>query len=129
MLLANSFGSFIFLDENIANKSCMDITRIMVRVPTNFKLMENMNVMVEGVEFRLVIREDSMGSLCIYRFSADEKHTESEGSTSKESWAEFGGETKGEEYGKGDVVLSNGITLRFLIKENIGLHDRERTKM
>ncbi|XP_058726434.1 uncharacterized protein LOC131597779 [Vicia villosa] len=36
--LANSIGSFVCIDENTANKACMDIARVMMRVRESFNL-------------------------------------------------------------------------------------------
>lgn len=69
--LANSMGSFICLDESSANKSCMDIARIMVRVPANFLLMKDMKVTIYGVEFRFMFREDLYGPVRIARNSLE----------------------------------------------------------
>lgn len=72
MNLASSFGTFICLNENSANRSCMDITRIMVRVPSNFNMIENIKYEINGTEFQLIIREDSMGPLRISKKAKDD---------------------------------------------------------
>lgn len=61
--LANSLGSFICLDEYTTLKSCLDIARIMIRVPMLFALKESMKVEVDRKVFNLVIREDSFGHM------------------------------------------------------------------
>lgn len=58
---ANRLGSYVCLDENTQKGSCKDIARIMIRVPIDFKLKENMKVVIDEVTFFLVLREDSYG--------------------------------------------------------------------
>lgn len=63
--IANLLGTFVCLDENTTNKSCMDIARFMVRVKDSFILPEVLKAVIEVKDFVMVLREDSFGPLRI----------------------------------------------------------------
>lgn len=70
-MLANSIGSFFFLDDNTSNKACLDISRVMVRVSSSFKLVERLKVEIDGMDFWLTLKEDSWGPLRLSSTSSD----------------------------------------------------------
>ncbi|XP_058759400.1 uncharacterized protein LOC131632679 [Vicia villosa] len=63
--IANFLGDYICVDDNTSAASNLDIARIMVRVPFNFVLKEQMVVSFDGENFSLVLREDTYGPVRI----------------------------------------------------------------
>ncbi|XP_058774299.1 uncharacterized protein LOC131648567 [Vicia villosa] len=59
--IANLLGNFVCVDENTSAAANLDIARVMVRVPFNFVLKEQLVVSVDGEIFSLVLREDTYG--------------------------------------------------------------------
>ncbi|XP_058741851.1 uncharacterized protein LOC131614255 [Vicia villosa] len=110
--LANTFGSFICLDENTANKTCLDIARVMVRVSATFILAESLKVEVDGVEFRLSFREDSWGPLRLSRTTNDAKSIQTDESSSEDYALGFGGELEEVKFFKTNTVLSDGFSTK-----------------
>lgn len=45
--LANFLGSFVCIDENTANGTCMDIARVMMKIPVGFSLRDNLKVGID----------------------------------------------------------------------------------
>lgn len=87
VMLANSIGSFICIDENTANIACLDIARVMVRVPFSFNLLDGYLVEIYSKDFWLILREDTWGPLCISPMEAIKKRIQSEDSRSDSSRA------------------------------------------
>lgn len=110
VFLVNSFGSFICLDENMTNKSYIDIARVMVRVPTSFTLVEDINVVVDSVEFRVVLREDYFRLMQITKVSPICNNISTELSSSEESWSNHGGDMESKEFSNGGKFLSEGYS-------------------
>lgn len=103
--MANSLGSFICLDENTTNKSCMDISRVMVRIPSSFKLVETINV-IDGMVFCLVCREDSYGPLRITINTHGEKLNQMDITSLEDSWSKHIRDMEGD----GIRNTGNGLT-------------------
>lgn len=109
--MQNSLDSFVCLGENTTNKACMDIARIIIRVPASFTLKDEYYVDIDGKDFRLVIREDSYGTVSIERTKKENFNKSSIHTSLKDSWSNFGEEDtdgEGENLVKEDSVLSNG---------------------
>lgn len=99
MNLANLLGTIVCLDENTTNKSCMDISRFMVRVKDTFILPEVVTTVIEGKDFVLALRKDSFGPLRIYNQNkgAEVSNTyKSLSSNFEDSWRKFDMEEGGE---------------------------------
>lgn len=109
--LENSLGSFICLDENTTNKSCMDITRMMIKVSATFSPNEEYLVNIDGMIFSLIIREDSYGPMRIVRLKEENNNNFSTHSSSEDSWSNFGeDDIEGEEekLEEEELVLPDG---------------------
>ncbi|XP_058739160.1 uncharacterized protein LOC131611050 [Vicia villosa] len=63
--VANLLGNFICVDDNTSAVINLDIARIMMKVPFNFVLKEQMVVTIDGEVFHLVLREDTFGPVRI----------------------------------------------------------------
>ncbi|XP_058775853.1 uncharacterized protein LOC131650141 [Vicia villosa] len=63
MAVANSLGSFIFLDESTAEGSVFDTARMMVRVKLNYELPTSMEVLIDERNFVLFLKEDVVGAM------------------------------------------------------------------
>lgn len=110
---ANSIGSFICLDENTENRTSMDIAKVMVKVPVSFRLKEYEKVMIDGIEFKLVFREDVYGLVRIIKNNSSKAYMSSESSSSEELNHDFGvdsGGGGGEEFNRGDRLVSDGLS-------------------
>ncbi|XP_058758617.1 uncharacterized protein LOC131631862 [Vicia villosa] len=62
-MLANRFGSYVCSDENTLNGSNMDIARFMIRTSGTSVLNENLEVNINGIPYKIALREDSYGPL------------------------------------------------------------------
>lgn len=112
--VANSQGSFICLDENITNKTCMDIARFMVRVSDSFILPDVLSVEIDGMDYLMVLREDSFGPVKIVNTrkpSEDSNINISDSSSSEDSWSFIGNEEEGEKETNGVEALPVGFSL------------------
>lgn len=65
--LANFLGTFVCVDENTERGEKLDITRIMVRVPTMFSMKDSVSVSIDGVEFTILMRKDYYGPLWLWK--------------------------------------------------------------
>lgn len=65
--LANGLGSYVCLDDNTLAGSCMDISRLIIRVPFEFSLNNYMKVAIDGSLFTLIFREDTFGPVRIVK--------------------------------------------------------------
>ncbi|XP_058747128.1 uncharacterized protein LOC131620126 [Vicia villosa] len=81
--LGNKIGKFICVDENTSSRSCMDIARIMITVPLLFHLEDFVNVVIDGKEYSLVVREDSFGPLRISSAQKENNRKDLETSSSE----------------------------------------------
>lgn len=52
-------GKFIIMDENFKEDGNMDISKILVRVPLCFCLVERISVSIDDEVFALSLREDA----------------------------------------------------------------------
>lgn len=83
--LSNSLGSFVCLDENTVSDANMDISRMIVRVPVDFNMKDSMWVMIDGVDFTILMREDSYDPLRLWK-DFDAAYKAYSLCSSKESW-------------------------------------------
>lgn len=83
--LENLLGAFVCIDKNTASEANVDIARIMVRVPVDFIMKDSVLVLVDGVEFTILMREGSYGPLRLWKDSNVATKASSL-SSSKESW-------------------------------------------
>lgn len=60
MVLAELWGAFICVDENTSKGDALDVARIMVKVPLSFKSPDFLIVNIDGLDFKLTIREDAL---------------------------------------------------------------------
>lgn len=65
MLVANTFGSYVCVDESTSSGITMDITRILIRVNYDFVLPESISVSIDKELLVIKLREDSMGPVRI----------------------------------------------------------------
>ncbi|XP_058750274.1 uncharacterized protein LOC131623292 [Vicia villosa] len=80
--LVQTFGTYICSDESITERSGMEVARVLVRIPIEFMVSVFVNAKVDGVTFRLRLREE-FSSLCnVVRKEAQVEESESEDSVS-----------------------------------------------
>lgn len=83
MGLGNKIRKFICVNENTTSRSCMDIARILIRVPLLFHLEEYVNVVIDGKELSMVVRGDFFGPLRISKALKEINRKEMETSSSE----------------------------------------------
>lgn len=83
--LVDSLGTFVCVHENTARGDILDIARIIVRVPAPFSMKDSLLVSIDGVEFTILMREDSYGLFRLWKESDVATKADSS-SSSKESW-------------------------------------------
>ncbi|CAI8593122.1 unnamed protein product [Vicia faba] len=85
--LANSLSVFVCIDEITAPGSNLEVARIQLKVPLAFKLVECINVEIDGKCFDLTLKEDFTGLFRVVTSNSFSQITGSGSSNSEDGWS------------------------------------------
>lgn len=64
-MLANTFSTYVCAENNTLNGTNMDIVRVLVRIRLSFMLKKTHKFLIDGVEFLIMLKEDTYGPFYI----------------------------------------------------------------